>query len=349
MHWSNVAVPGPETPYPDTEDDDPTLDCHGLSVDTNKTQGREVEELQERNNPASCDTTFYAVQRGEGIEMTFGLSIADRSKKRTSASKSTVYVQPPATAHASTSSELTLTRVPNGSSMPTGIVKRAKRKPISARDISSHKVGTVREKHRPLSLAPSEASDDELYRVTPDLPRARLATTPAQQDQAIQNRRRKIEQDFEQTLPDPQQQRAAPEMSISENGGPPAQAASPSSSVGLMLYDPVREAAGQPQRQQPGAMEASFYSAVSSAPSPASSRTMNHEATPQLIDVSEEHTETHTPMSPLSFGFQTDTESDSDTFASMSNTPSRSHSRHRSEVSNVELLDPVEDIDIDML
>ena len=161
----------------------------------------------------------------------------------------------------------------------------------------------------PLSLAQSDADDDELYRVTPDLPRARLATTPAQQ------------------------------------------VASPSSSAGLMPYDPVREAAGQPQRCQPGMMEASFYSAVSSAPSPASSRTMSHEVTPQLVDVSEDvpHTETQTPMSPSSFGFQTDTESDSDTFASMSNTPSRSHSRPRSEVSNVELLDRVEDIDIDML
>jgi hypothetical protein len=161
----------------------------------------------------------------------------------------------------------------------------------------------------PLSLAQSDADDDELYRVTPDLPRARLATTPAQQ------------------------------------------VASPSSSTGLMPYDPVREAAGQPQRQQPGAMEVSFYSAVSSAPSPASSRTMSHEATPPLIDVSEDvpHTETQTPMSPSSFGFQTDTESDSDTFASMSNTASRSHSRPRSEVSNVEVLNLDEDSDIDML
>jgi hypothetical protein len=98
-------------------------------------------------------------------------------------------------------------------------------------------------------------------------------------------------------------------------------------------------------------MEVSFYSAVSSAPSPASSRTMSHEATPPLIDVSEDvpHTETQTPMSPSSFGFQTDTESDSDTFASMSNTASRSHSRPRSEVSNVEVLNLDEDSDIDML
>lgn len=242
----------------------------------------------------------------------------------------------------------------------------------------------------PLSLAQSEASDDELYRVTPDLPRARLATTPAQQDQAVQDLRRRIErersiidasnalfhatlntqvklrldnqicnsqqsvQSLEQRLSDLQQRRATGNMSnpsTSGNRGSPAQIASPSSSNGLMPYDPVREAAGQPHRQQPGLMEASFYSAVSSAPSPALSRTMSHEATPQLVDVSEDvpPTERPTPMSPSSFGFQTDTESDSDTFASMSNTASRSHSPTRSEVSNVELLNPVEDLDIDML
>jgi hypothetical protein len=99
-------------------------------------------------------------------------------------------------------------------------------------------------------------------------------------------------------------------------------------------------------------MEASFYSAVSSAPSPTSSHTMSHEATPQLIDVSEDvpFAETRTPMSPSSFGFETD-ESDSETFASMSAPRSRSLSppRPRSEVSDVEVLDLVEDSDIDML
>jgi hypothetical protein len=169
----------------------------------------------------------------------------------------------------------------------------------------------------PLSLAHSDADSDELYRVTPDLPRARLVAAPAP------------------ALASP----------------PPAHS---------MPYDPVREAAGQPQRQQ-GLMEASFYSAVSSAPSPTSSHTMSHEATPQiadheatpqLIDVSEDvpFAETRTPMSPSSFGFETD-ESDSETFASMSAPRSHSHSpsRPRSEVSDVEVLDLVEDSDIDML
>ena len=164
----------------------------------------------------------------------------------------------------------------------------------------------------PLSLAQSETSDeDELYRVTPDLPRARLASPPA-----------------------------------------PVVASTPSSSP--MPYDPVREAASQQSRQQqlqPGLMEASFYSAVSSAPSPASSGTMDHEATPQLVDVSEDvcFAATRQPMSPSSFGFETDNDSDSETFASMSAPRSRSHSRPRSEVSNVEVLDLEEDSDIDMM
>jgi hypothetical protein len=159
--------------------------------------------------------------------------------------------------------------------------------------------------HEPLSLGQSEASDeDELYRVTPDLPRAQLASPPV---------------------------------------------ASTPSTLSIP-YDPVREAAGQ-QQQQPAPMEASFYSAVSSAPSPASSRTMDHEATPQLVDVSEDvpFAETRQPMSPSSFGFESDNDSDSETFASVSAPRSRNQSRPRSEVSNVEVLDLEEDSDIDML
>lgn len=161
----------------------------------------------------------------------------------------------------------------------------------------------------PLSLTQSEADDeDELYSVTPDLPRARLVSAPAQ---AI---------------------------------------VSPTSTSSIP-YDPVREAAGQPQRQQTGLMEASFYSAISSAPSPASSHTMDHEGTPQLVDVSEDipFAETRHPMSPSSFGFQTDNESDSDTFASMSAPRSPSQSRPRSEFSEGEMVQVEDDSDVDML
>ena len=158
--------------------------------------------------------------------------------------------------------------------------------------------------HEPFSLARSPVEpdeEDELYRVTPDLSRAQLAT----RIQQIQS--------------------------------------PPSSTTGSIPYDPVRDAAGQ--------MEASFYSAASSAPSPASTHTMDHEnATPQLIDVSEKPpARTRTPTSHSSFDFQTDTESDSDTFASVSAPASRAQSRPRSEISNVEVLNITEDSDVDML
>ena len=159
----------------------------------------------------------------------------------------------------------------------------------------------------PLSIARSASEadeEDELYRVTPDLSRARLATLAS--------------------LP---------------------------SSAPSMRYDPVREAASQAQDSQQAMMEASFYSAASSAPSPASSRTMDHETTPPLVDVSEDvpPTGSRTPTSRSSFGFQTDSESDSDTFASMSAPASRAQSRPRSEISNVEVVDLLEDSDVDML
>ena len=165
----------------------------------------------------------------------------------------------------------------------------------------------------PMSLAQSSHAseeEDELYRVTPQLTRARLASLDAQQT-------------------------VAPS----------------SSTTSRTPYDPVREAAGLSQESQQAVLEASFYSAASSAPSPASTRTMDHEATPQLIDISEDvpPAGARTPTSRSSFGFQTDTESDSDTFASISDHQSRAHSRPRSEVSSVEVVDVIEDSDVDML
>ena len=163
--------------------------------------------------------------------------------------------------------------------------------------------------HEPLSLAhtaPQPEEEDELYRVTPDLTRARLATLEDQQ------------------------------------------LISPPSTTSSIPYDPVREAASQSQQ---AVMEASFYSAASSAPSPVSTNTMDHEPTPQLIDVCEDVSppETRTPTSRSSFGFQTDTDSDSDTFASMSDAASRAPSQPRSEISNIEVIDVEEDSDVDML
>lgn len=167
--------------------------------------------------------------------------------------------------------------------------------------------------HEPFSLVQTSNEpdeDDELYRVTPDLTRARLATFDAQQATAT---------------------------SSSQNS--------------TMPYDPVREAAGQSPEPQQALLEASFYSAASSAPSPATTHTMDHEATPRLIDVTDDTTPAGapTPASRSSFGFQTDTESDSDTFASASAPASRAQSRPRSEVSNIEVVDVIDDSDVDML
>ncbi|KAK3707161.1 hypothetical protein LTR37_012330 [Vermiconidia calcicola] len=167
--------------------------------------------------------------------------------------------------------------------------------------------------YEPLSLAQDTAQseeEDELYRVTPDLTRARLASFDAQQV-----------------------------------------GSSPSPSSSGMWYDPVREAAGQLSSPLQAAMDTSFYSAASFTPSPASTRTMEHESTPQLIDVTEDMPPAgaRTPTSRTSFGFQTDTESDSDTFASVSALASRAQSQPRSETSNIEVLDITEDSDVDML
>lgn len=127
-----------------------------------------------------------------------------------------------------------------------------------------------------------------------------------------------------------------------------AQQSGSSSTPATMPYDPVRESATQLQ-EQPALMEASFYSAASTAPSPASTHTTDH--VPMLVDVSDDVQPqgSRTPVSRSSFGFQTDKDSESDTFASVSASASRALSRARSEVSNVEVVDVLEDSDVDML
>lgn len=179
----------------------------------------------------------------------------------------------------------------------------------------------------PLSMAqpiPVAEEEDELYRVTPQLTQARLASHDSQQD-------------------------SPRSTSVRSN---------------MIPYDPVREAANGhvTEQQLQAAMEASFYSAADSAPAPSPSaattrsHTMDHEPTPQLqlVDVSEDVVPaegTRTPISRSSFSFHTDASSDSDseTFASVSAPASRSQSRARSEISNVEVVDLLEDSDVDML
>jgi hypothetical protein len=160
-------------------------------------------------------------------------------------------------------------------------------------------------------LPPSNSNDaqsemsDELYRVTPQLTRARLANLEAQQGTT------------RSSLP----------------------------------FDPVRDAASiTVQAAAQDTMDASFYSAFDDV-SPAAPPADNNNNT-QLIDVSdtpqEDGTKTPTTQAHSSFGFQTD--SDTETFASISQpASSRAQSRPRSEMSGIEVVDVDEDSDADVL
>lgn len=169
----------------------------------------------------------------------------------------------------------------------------------------------------PLSLAAhSSGSDasDELYRLTPELTKARLASLESQTPQPM----------------------------------------AASSSRSSLPFDPVRDAVAISSPPVPDVMDASFYSAHDQ-PSPAPSPITFDRDTPQLVDVSDDtpHEGQRTPISRAhsSFGFQTD--SDTETWASASatasRTASRAHSRAQSEISDVEVIDLVEDSDVDML
>ncbi|KAI5368148.1 hypothetical protein Slin15195_G032810 [Septoria linicola] len=123
-------------------------------------------------------------------------------------------------------------------------------------------------------------------------------------------------------------------------------AISQSPSGSSLPFDPVRDAAA--------AMDTSFYSAHAE-PSPApTSATLDRE-THLLVDYSEDAPQEgqRTPISRAhsSFGFQTD--SDSDTFASLSaalsRTASRASTRAESERSGIQVIDLMEDSDVDML
>ncbi|KAK3670821.1 hypothetical protein LTR78_009265 [Recurvomyces mirabilis] len=151
--------------------------------------------------------------------------------------------------------------------------------------------------------APSEASD-ELYRVTPELTRARLASFDAQQREQA-----------------------------------------PNSDITDARYDPVREAAGShtlsPEPRP--TMESSFYSAPSSISHvPSSSNTLDRE--PEVIEAEAIPTGAHTPTTHT-----LRSDSDSDTFASLSRPESRAPSHAPSEVSSIEIVDLEEDSDVDML
>lgn len=143
--------------------------------------------------------------------------------------------------------------------------------------------------------APSEVSD-ELYRITPQLTRAHLASHDA------------------------------------------------SNNSSTRAYDPVRDLVEAPSTPTQAGLGSSFYSAVFPA---TTTQTLDHEPA-TLIDVSEDVAEgarTPTSQAPHSVGFHTESESDTDTFASVS----APHSQARSEVSAVEVVPVEDDSDVDML
>lgn len=119
-------------------------------------------------------------------------------------------------------------------------------------------------------------------------------------------------------------------------------------------YDPVHEAASALQ-QQPTPLEASFYSAQSHSTSPPETRTLSNASSPQLIDVFEatnpaaaEQTPTNrSRASSFTFGHA----SNSDAFESLpaisrEQTPPQ---QARSETSEIEVIDVVDDSDVDIL
>jgi hypothetical protein len=165
----------------------------------------------------------------------------------------------------------------------------------------------------PISVPPQAVDEDDLYTATPQLTRARLAVHDSEQAQ-------------------------------------------PRAIVATKPYDPVHEAASAQQQQAP--LEASFYSAQSRSTSPPTSHTMSNVPSP-LVDISEDavpavvgHTATdHSQISSIMLA----STSSSEAFASLPATsrgrtpPQHTASVAQSEMSDVEVIDVLEDSDVDML
>ena len=169
----------------------------------------------------------------------------------------------------------------------------------------------------PVSVPPQavEIEEDDLYSATPQLTRARLAVHDSEQRQ-------------------------------------------PQASVVTKPYDPVHEAANAQQQQAP--LEASFYSAHSRTTSPPTSHTISYAPSqPQLVDISEDPVpvaagQTASSRSHVS-SIMLDSASSSEDFASLpamsrgQTPPQHTASVARSEMSDVEVIDVLEDSDVDML
>jgi hypothetical protein len=168
----------------------------------------------------------------------------------------------------------------------------------------------------PVSVPPQavDSDEDDLYSATPQLTRARLAVHDSEQ-------------------------------------GRPQQA-----SIVTRPYDPVHEAA----QQQQAPLEASFYSAQSRSTSPPTSHTIsNASELPQLIDIAEDAVPAAAVHSPTvqshTSSVMFESQSSSDAFASLpamsrgQTPPQHTSTAPRSEISDVEVIDVLEDSDVDML
>jgi hypothetical protein len=169
----------------------------------------------------------------------------------------------------------------------------------------------------PISV-PTQAVDsdeDDLYSATPQLTRARLAVHDSEQVR-------------------------------------------PQASIVTKPYDPVHEAASAQQQQAP--IEASFYSAQSRSTSPPTSHTISIASElPQLIDIAEEANPAVAVRSPTvqspAPSIMFDSKSSSDAFASLpamsrgQTPPQHTSTAPRSEMSDVEVIDVLDDSDVDML
>lgn len=159
--------------------------------------------------------------------------------------------------------------------------------------------------------AASEASD-ELYRYTPELTRARLASHNAQQ--------------------------ISPLVASTVSGS-------------VLPFDPVRAAISTPSPPVPNAMDASFYSAHDVI-SPAARSVTQGDGGAMLVDYSEDAPQDgmRTPTSQAQSTFASQSDPDTDTWSSASaRMAPKTPSGPRSEVSGIEVIDLVEDSDADVL
>jgi hypothetical protein len=291
LRRDGVVVPGAYSPLPE---EDPEIDHEQLSYEEQLAIALSLSEAESAASTARNNDIQSDDEEDADLKAAIAASLKEiqqQQSERSAAQAETAFLQPVPESN----SPLVDLTPPSPTIDPQARIGRS--------DWETLFDPAFAPSNEPLSVArapASEASEDELYRLTPELTRARLATLN------------------EQHAPAP--------------------------------YDPVREAAeSQAQWSEPAhPAEASFYSAPSAVSlPPPSSVTMESE--PELVDANEvpgrEGARTPTTAAPSSFGFDTDT--DSETFASVGG--SRANSRAPSAMSDVEIIDVADDSDVDML